>query len=72
MVADIQLLQGKIIDDPDQRAHSIAGFIEELTREFIAVKSAAHEETTRNISEVTPDEDDEVLARAERLVGGNA
>jgi hypothetical protein len=34
MVADIQLLQGKIIDDPEQRALHMATLIEALATEL--------------------------------------
>jgi len=73
MVADIQLLQGKIIDDPDKRTHSISGFIEELTREFIAVKSATATPIEGDISAIPlTDEEDDTLALTERLAGGTA
>ena len=40
MVADIQLLQGKIIDDPEKRTQNIAMLIEELAKEFVALENA--------------------------------
>lgn len=39
MVADIQLLQGKIIDDPEKRTQNIAPLIDELIKEFIALEN---------------------------------
>ena len=36
MVADIQLLQGKIIDDPEKRAKNVTKLIEELALEILA------------------------------------
>lgn len=36
MVADIQLLQGKIIDDPEKRAKNVSKLIEELALEILA------------------------------------
>ena len=36
MVADIQLLQGKIVEDPDQRAKNVSRLIEELALEILA------------------------------------
>ena len=41
MVADIQLLQGKIIDDPDQRVKNISKLIEELALEILSEEDAA-------------------------------
>lgn len=38
MVADIQLLQGKIIDDPEKRVENISHLLEELTREFLLIQ----------------------------------
>jgi hypothetical protein len=36
MVADIQLLQGKIVEDPENRAKNISRLIEELALEILA------------------------------------
>jgi hypothetical protein len=36
MVADIQLLQGKIIEDPENRTKNISRLIEELAIEILA------------------------------------
>ncbi len=36
MVADIQLLQGKIIDDPEKRAKNVSKLIEELALEILS------------------------------------
>ena len=36
MVADIQLLQGKIVDDPEKRAKNVSRFIEELALEILS------------------------------------
>jgi hypothetical protein len=36
MVADIQLLQGKIVDDPDKRAKNVTRMIEELALEILS------------------------------------
>ena len=41
MVADIQLLQGKIIDDPDKRAKNVSKLIEELALEILADEDLA-------------------------------
>ena len=41
MVADIQLLQGKIIDDPEQRTKNISKLIEELALEILAEEDLA-------------------------------
>jgi hypothetical protein len=41
MVADIQLLQGKIIDDPEQRTKNISRLIEELALEILAEEDLA-------------------------------
>ena len=41
MVADIQLLQGKIIDDPDKRAKNVTRLIEELALEILAEEDLA-------------------------------
>jgi hypothetical protein len=41
MVADIQLLQGKIIEDPDQRAKNITRLIEELALEILSDEELA-------------------------------
>ncbi len=38
MVADIQLLQGKIIDDPEKRVPQIAGLIEALAFELVRLQ----------------------------------
>lgn len=35
MVADIQLLQGKIVDDPEERSKNIANLIQAIAIEFI-------------------------------------
>jgi len=36
MVADIQLLQGKIIDDPEMRMKNVSRLIEELALEILS------------------------------------
>jgi len=36
MVADIQLLQGKIIDDPETRMKNVSTLIEELALEILS------------------------------------
>lgn len=41
MVADIQLLQGKIIEDPDQRVKNISKLIEELALELLTEEELA-------------------------------
>lgn len=41
MVADIRLLQGKIIDNPDQRVKNISKLIEELALEILSEEDAA-------------------------------
>ena len=63
MVADIQLLQGKIIDDPEKRTHNISNFIEELTREFIAV-NAASSNTSRDAPETPAAAEDAITAQS--------
>ena len=50
MVADIQLLQGKIIEDPDRRTKNISKLIEELaleilTDEELAIAATPHADT---------------------------
>ena len=41
MVADIQLLQGKIIDDPEKRAKNVSKLIEELALEILSDEDLA-------------------------------
>ncbi len=41
MVADIQILQGKIIDDPEQRTKNISRLIEELALEILTEEELA-------------------------------
>ena len=41
MVADIQLLQGKIIEDPEKRAKNISKLIEELALEILSEEELA-------------------------------
>jgi hypothetical protein len=41
MVADIQLLQGKIIDDPEKRARNVSRLIEELALEILSEEEVA-------------------------------
>jgi hypothetical protein len=36
MVADIHLLQGKIVEDPEKRTKNVARFIEELALEILS------------------------------------
>jgi len=38
MVADIELLQGKIIDDPEKWVQNIPFLIEELARELLIIQ----------------------------------
>ena len=62
MVADIQLLQGKIMDDPDKRTHKIGALIEALAIEFVALQV-----TSPNSSST-----ESTLDEAEGLSGGTA
>ena len=48
MVADIQLLQGKIIDDPEKRVENISHLLEELTREFLTIQSDEQDTEVRH------------------------
>jgi hypothetical protein len=41
MVADIKLLQGKIVEDPDLRPKNVSKLIEELALEILAEDSLA-------------------------------
>jgi hypothetical protein len=41
MVADLNLLQGKIIEDPDKRAKNISRLIEELALEILSEEDLA-------------------------------
>ena len=41
MVADIKILQGKIIDDPEQRTKNISRLIEELALEILTDEELA-------------------------------
>ena len=43
MVADIELLQGKIVDDPEKRVQNIPFLIEELARELLALQKLESE-----------------------------
>ena len=45
MVADIQLLQGKIIDDPDRRGKNVSKLIEELALEILSEEDLAQATT---------------------------
>lgn len=40
MVADITLLQGKIVEDPDQNQKNVSGLIEELALEILTEEEA--------------------------------
>jgi hypothetical protein len=41
MVADIQLLQGKIVEDPELRQKNVAKLIEELALEILSEEDLA-------------------------------
>lgn len=41
MVADIQLLQGKIVQDPDSRPHAAVRLMEELALEILTQEELA-------------------------------
>lgn len=41
MVADIHLLQGKIVEDPEKRTKNVARFIEELALEILSEEDLA-------------------------------
>lgn len=41
MVADIQLLQGKVIDEPERRTKNISTLIHELALEILSAEDAA-------------------------------
>ena len=41
MVADIQLLQGKIVEDPDNRSKNVSRLIEELALEILSEEDLA-------------------------------
>ena len=45
MVADIHLLQGKIVEDPDQKAKNIPRLIEELELEILSDEDLAQAAT---------------------------
>ena len=41
MVADIQLLQGKVIDEPERRTKNISALIQELALEILSDEDVA-------------------------------
>lgn len=46
MVADIQLLQGKVIDEPERRTKNISSLIQELALEILSDADIAVAATT--------------------------
>ena len=56
MVANIRLLQGKVVEDPDQRPKNVSKLIQELALEILSAEelgvAAAMEPNSANSNEV--------------------